>query len=51
MTQLTEKDTALVTGGSGFLGRAIVKLLLAKGVNVNVLCRGDYPDLILTILY
>ena len=46
MTQLTEKDTALVTGGSGFLGRAIVKLLLAKGVNVNVLCRGDYPDLI-----
>ena len=46
MTTLTAKDTALVTGGSGFLGRAIIKMLLAKGVKVNVLCRGNYPDLV-----
>lgn len=36
---------ALVTGGGGFLGRAIVRLLLAKGAQVRVLSRGDYPDL------
>ena len=46
MRILTAKDTALVTGGSGFLGRAIIKMLLAKGVKVNVLCRGNYPDLV-----
>jgi len=36
---------ALVTGGGGFLGRAIVRLLLAKGAQVRTLSRGDYPDL------
>lgn len=45
MTELTSKNTALVTGGSGFLGRAIVKKLLEKGVNVHILSRGNYPDL------
>ncbi len=38
-------STALVTGGSGFLGGAIVKMLLERAVNVRVLCRGNYPDL------
>jgi nucleoside-diphosphate-sugar epimerase len=36
---------ALVTGGSGFLGRAIVKLLLELNVEVNILCRKNYQDL------
>src|SRR5262245_3645984 len=36
---------ALVTGGGGFLGRAIVEQLVARGDQVRVLARGDYPDL------
>ena len=36
---------ALVTGGGGFLGRAIVKKLLARGDSVRSLSRGDYPEL------
>jgi nucleoside-diphosphate-sugar epimerase len=36
---------ALVTGGGGFLGKAIVKQLLARGDSVRSLARGDYPDL------
>jgi len=36
----------LITGGSGFLGRAIVKQLLAAGHQVSVFCRGYYPDLV-----
>jgi nucleoside-diphosphate-sugar epimerase len=35
----------LVTGGSGFLGRAIVKLLLEANIRVNILCRKNYQDL------
>ena len=34
---------ALVTGGGGFLGSAIVRLLLARGDSVHTLQRGDYP--------
>lgn len=36
---------ALVTGGGGFLGRAIVDCLLTKGFEVRSFARGDYPDL------
>ena len=36
---------ALVTGGGGFLGKAIVTRLLASGVTVRSLARGDYPEL------
>ena len=36
---------ALVTGGGGFLGRAIVERLLARGDSVRTFARGDYPEL------
>lgn len=36
---------ALVTGGGGFLGNAIVRRLLARGEEVHTLQRGDYPEL------
>lgn len=36
---------ALVTGGNGFLGRYIVEQLLARGDEVRVAGRGDYPEL------
>ena len=35
----------LVTGGGGFLGFAIVRLLVARGEEVVVLCRGQYAEL------
>ena len=35
----------LVTGGGGFLGRAIVQRLLARGERVRSFARGAYPDL------
>lgn len=38
-------DTMLVTGGGGFLGRAIVNRLLARGVRVRAIGRGAQPDL------
>jgi nucleoside-diphosphate-sugar epimerase len=37
---------ALVTGGGGFLGSAIVRLLRARGDDVTVVARGDYPELL-----
>lgn len=36
---------ALVTGGGGFLGSAIVRLLRARGDEVVVVARGDSPEL------
>jgi nucleoside-diphosphate-sugar epimerase len=36
---------ALVTGGGGFLGRYIVEQLLARGDEVTVFARGNYPQL------
>lgn len=36
---------ALVTGGGGFLGGAIVDALLARGAAVASISRGDYPAL------
>ncbi len=36
---------ALVTGGGGFLGRAIVERLVARGTRVRNLARGEYPEL------
>lgn len=35
----------LVTGGGGFLGRALVRRLLARGDSVRSLARGPYPEL------
>ncbi|MCB9851954.1 MAG: NAD-dependent epimerase/dehydratase family protein [Phycisphaerales bacterium] len=36
---------ALVTGGGGFLGRAIVERLTARGDQVRSISRGAYPEL------
>jgi nucleoside-diphosphate-sugar epimerase len=35
---------ALVTGGGGFLGRAVTEQLLARGDEVTILARGRYPE-------
>ena len=37
--------TILVTGGGGFLGGAIIDLLLARGESVRSISRSSYPDL------
>lgn len=36
---------ALITGGNGFVGRAIIEQLLAQGVECRVVGRGNYPEL------
>lgn len=40
-----ENKRALVTGGGGFLGKAIVRKLLEKDVRVFSFSRGRYPEL------
>lgn len=35
----------LVTGGNGFVGRAIIKMLLEAGISCRVVGRNFYPDL------
>jgi nucleoside-diphosphate-sugar epimerase len=42
---MTSKRTVLVTGGGGFLGSAIVRLLISRGEKVRSLSRGHYPEL------
>jgi nucleoside-diphosphate-sugar epimerase len=42
---MTSKRTVLVTGGGGFLGSAIVRLLISRGETVRSLSRGRYPEL------
>lgn len=44
MTQ-TRSENVLVTGGGGFLGRAIVKRLVEKGCRVTSFSRKSYPEL------
>ncbi len=39
-------ETVLVTGGGGFLGRAIVERLVARGDRVRSFSRGDHPQLV-----
>ena len=38
-------NKVLVTGGGGFLGKAIVKQLIARGDKVTSISRGSYPEL------
>lgn len=40
-----KKERALVTGGGGFLGKAVVKQLLQRGDDVASLSRNFYPEL------
>ena len=42
---MEQKQNILVTGGGGFLGGAIVAMLLKRGDNVSSFSRGDYPAL------
>ncbi len=38
-------EKILVTGGGGFLGKALIKQLIARGHTIHTLNRGRYPDL------
>lgn len=45
MEKTTQGRIVLVTGGGGFLGGAIVRLLRSRGEKVRTLSRGRYPEL------
>lgn len=45
LVPLDATTPALVTGGGGFLGRAIVEQLIVRGVPVTSFARGAYPQL------
>lgn len=45
LSTFNSQPTTLVTGGGGFLGLYIVEQLVARGENVRVFCRGEYPRL------
>jgi nucleoside-diphosphate-sugar epimerase len=45
MTENSPGWTALVTGGGGFLGTAIVRMLVERGVRVRSFSRNRYPHL------
>lgn len=38
-------NKALITGGGGFVGRAVVEALLAKGVSCRIIARNSYPEI------
>ncbi len=42
---MAQKRTILVTGGGGFLGSAIVRMLVAEGAAVRTYSRSSYPHL------
>ena len=35
----------LITGGGGFLGTGLVRAMIARGADIRVLARSDYPAL------
>ncbi|OKY73790.1 MAG: 3-beta hydroxysteroid dehydrogenase [Desulfobulbaceae bacterium DB1] len=37
-------EKAVVTGGGGFVGKAVVRMLLERGISVTVVGRNRYPD-------
>ncbi|MEW6288897.1 MAG: NAD-dependent epimerase/dehydratase family protein [Thermodesulfobacteriota bacterium] len=36
----------IVTGGGGFVGKAVVRQLVARGISTTVIGRHDYPDVV-----